>query len=266
MELQSLGEEQFAFTKYQEINQLGRYYSITLNGKITRLYTSVNFLVGENKTFLRKVLGEGIGHEGKPFAMTTNESNLTMGDLGRELEDRSMSVLAKAPETIPILFKTYSEGQFTNTIVTKPVESVVISCLKGEGLQLSRTAPGRIVIVAGGTGIYPFCDLIDLLFKQALIQNQPHLEAEVLTLSPILKNKPFEGFTFHLMAAFTYLDDIHPNDTGLYFIALVHYACIYQTAKGVTQYATGDGVLLCFGFGEAVPDSRKGSGCRKIGG
>jgi len=29
------------------------------------------------------------------------------------------------------------------------------------------------MIVAGGTGLLPFCDLIDLLFKQELISNQP---------------------------------------------------------------------------------------------
>ncbi len=27
-----------------------------------------------------------------------------------------------------------------------------------------------------------------------------------------------------------FVDDIHPNDTGFYFVALVHYACIYQTS------------------------------------
>ena len=46
-----------------------------------------------------------------------------------------------------------------------PVEKIVVSEEKGEGLQLSNTKPGKIILVVGGTGLYPFCDLIDLLYK-----------------------------------------------------------------------------------------------------
>ena len=35
----------FKFLKYRFVTQLGRYFSITLNEKVTRLYTTVNFLV-----------------------------------------------------------------------------------------------------------------------------------------------------------------------------------------------------------------------------
>lgn len=36
----------FQFNKYRELSQLGRFFSITLNKSVTRLYTTVNFLVG----------------------------------------------------------------------------------------------------------------------------------------------------------------------------------------------------------------------------
>ena len=42
----------FKFAKYTDIAQLGRYYSISLNDTVTRLYTNVNFLVEENVSFM----------------------------------------------------------------------------------------------------------------------------------------------------------------------------------------------------------------------
>ena len=50
------GGKQFSFNKYTSPCQIGRYHSITLNDTVTRLYTSVNFLVGENKKFMKKYL------------------------------------------------------------------------------------------------------------------------------------------------------------------------------------------------------------------
>jgi hypothetical protein len=46
----------FNFEKYTDITQLGRFYSLTINEKTTRLYTSVNFLVKSNKIFMNKYL------------------------------------------------------------------------------------------------------------------------------------------------------------------------------------------------------------------
>jgi hypothetical protein len=47
-----------------------------------------------------------------------------------------------------------------------------LSSLRGEGLHFGELNPGKIIIVAGGTGIFPFCDLIDLLFKNHLIKTE----------------------------------------------------------------------------------------------
>jgi hypothetical protein len=41
---------------------------------------------------------------------------------------------------------------------------------KGLGLELDVTKPGRIVIVTGGTGLFPFCDFIDLLYKSIYLE------------------------------------------------------------------------------------------------
>lgn len=46
----------FTFRGYESFEQLGRFYSITLNQQVTRLYTSVNFLAKNNQKFMEKVL------------------------------------------------------------------------------------------------------------------------------------------------------------------------------------------------------------------
>ena len=52
-------EGKFGFLKYKDISQIGRYFTITLNDKVTRLYTTVNFLVEKNISFLEKYLQLG---------------------------------------------------------------------------------------------------------------------------------------------------------------------------------------------------------------
>ena len=34
----------FSFMPYEDVKELGRYYSLTIDNEITRLYTNVNFL------------------------------------------------------------------------------------------------------------------------------------------------------------------------------------------------------------------------------
>jgi tRNA A37 N6-isopentenylltransferase MiaA len=70
--------------------------------------------------------------------------------------------------------------------------------------------PGKVIIVAGGTGLYPFSVLIDLLFKEQLRRTDPSKEGTIYNLSPLLKEKPFEHFTFHLLLAVHQMEDIHP--------------------------------------------------------
>jgi NAD(P)H-flavin reductase len=73
---------------------------------------------------------------------------------------------------LPILFKTYAGGRFTDKLVSsfthKEEVKLKISESKGEGLQFTHLNPGKIIMLAGGTGIYPFSDFIDLLFKSEL--------------------------------------------------------------------------------------------------
>lgn len=63
-------EGNFEFNRYTDMAQLGRYYSLTLNDAVTRLYTSVNFLEKDNKIFMRKFfkdIGKTLNHLVKLF-------------------------------------------------------------------------------------------------------------------------------------------------------------------------------------------------------
>ena len=91
------------------------------------------------------------------------ESLITEDDKGR-IDHSSL---------LPLMFRVYPKGQFTNGITTQPVKKLMISEEKGEGLQLNHTQPGRIIMVAGGTGQFAFSDLIDLLYKDQLRKVKP---------------------------------------------------------------------------------------------
>jgi hypothetical protein len=98
----------------------------------------------------------------------------------------------------------------TKILAEGKAQSLRLSCEKGEGLQFGRLKPGRVIMVAGGSGMNPFCDLIDLLYKEQLLRSAPELRREVHDLSPVLASDPFKPFTFQLIAAFESLDDLHP--------------------------------------------------------
>jgi hypothetical protein len=86
----------------------------------------------------------------------------------------------------------------------------MLSSPKGFGLKLGETAPGTILIIAGGTGLYPFSDLIDLLFKDSLIAKNHPMKNAILQKNPILAKYPFAPFKFKLFLACQFLEDIHP--------------------------------------------------------
>lgn len=44
------------FLGYSDARQLGQYYSLTINGSVTRLYTAVNFLNAANMARMNELL------------------------------------------------------------------------------------------------------------------------------------------------------------------------------------------------------------------
>ena len=108
---------------------------------------------------------------------------------------------------IPLMIKKYKGGQFTTAFLRDDFEGTVhVSRSRGRGLSLQDMPDGRIVLMAGGTGLFPFCDLIDLLYKSFLIENKHPRSQEFMEYDPILRQKPFNRFEFVLYMAVDYLD------------------------------------------------------------
>lgn len=49
-------QSEFDFMGYSEVSQLGQYYSLTMNKKLTRLYTVVNFLTRQNISLMNEII------------------------------------------------------------------------------------------------------------------------------------------------------------------------------------------------------------------
>ena len=72
---------------------------------------------------------------------------------------------------MPLFIKKYSDGLFTSKYIVPDFKGrLILSGNRGFGLSLGSTVPGDIILFAAGTGLYPFSDLIDLLFKSLLVK------------------------------------------------------------------------------------------------
>ena len=66
--------------------------------------------------------------------------------------------------------KRYEDGHLTSNFLDQDFKKdAIISKPLGRGLALHEKNAGKIYFFAGGTGVYPFSDTIDLLFKDLYI-------------------------------------------------------------------------------------------------
>lgn len=108
------------------------------------------------------------------------------------------------------MVKVYNDGRFTQDFIHDQVSNLELSCLKGRGLELGEIEEGgRVVIVAAGTGLFPFCDLIDLLFKQELLSRSQELRTLILNKNPILANPILRNNPITLLLAVNFQSEIH---------------------------------------------------------
>jgi len=77
-----------------------------------------------------------------------------------------------------------------------PNSSVLIQGPKGRGLCLGGIPPGAITVIASGAGLFPFLDLIDLIFKATV--KHPSIPASELRLAESILAR--HSFTFLLQA------------------------------------------------------------------
>lgn len=189
----------FDYRGYSSLSQIGQYYSVTVNDRKTRLYTAVNFLHKSNIKLMAKMYPNAF-----PSAMdeSKHDNNKSMQEMNTENGSAGY---------IPLLIKRYEDGEFTaDFLQTNFQGSVIVSRPRGRGLSLQDMPEGRIVLLAGGTGLYPFSDTIDLLFKEHLV-NTGHSQASAIKeADPLVGKKPFSKFKFSLYIAVNDLEELHP--------------------------------------------------------
>jgi len=101
------------------------------------------------------------------------------------------------------MMKVYKDGKLTETLKKKNFIDIDVkfSSPRGLGLELETTGPGRIIVMAGGTGLFPFSDFIDLLYKDYMIKKNHKMSRELLAADPVLEQRPFERNTFVFLIA-----------------------------------------------------------------
>ena len=67
---------------------------------------------------------------------------------------------------------------------------------------------GHIVMVTGGTGLYPFIDFIDLLFKKMKVNEGHSFSSRILELNPVLSEDIVQKRTFTMLFASECLRDV----------------------------------------------------------
>lgn len=108
------------------------------------------------------------------------------------------------------MIKKYEKGKFTSKHLSMSQKSYELSHPHGFGLSLDSYAPGKIVMFSGGTGFYPFSDLIDLLYKSMLVEEGSPFSKELVSNDPILDSRPFKHHTFEIYCSLKNVCEIHP--------------------------------------------------------
>lgn len=193
------------FEGYTDLSQLGRFRSLMLDDEVTRLYTNVYFTLNPNTKLMEEIFPEELSYLEDHFKNRLHRQEFTEVNM----EDLSEN----ASQSIPIVFRRYRSGKLTNALTENMLNTkkmtLSLSCEKGLGLQLRELPEGRVIIVAGGTGLLPFSDLIDLLFKAEYAQSRPEFRKRFCEVSPLLSAPFLPKNSFRLFAAFESLDDVH---------------------------------------------------------
>jgi hypothetical protein len=77
-------------------------------------------------------------------------------------------------------------------------------------MSLNEMPNGKIIMFAGGTGLHPYCDLIDLVYKEMLVSQNSQFSSKIIKNDPLIDKKPFfNRFKFVLYLSVQSTNDIH---------------------------------------------------------
>ena len=87
------------------------------------------------------------------------------------------------------MIKKYNNGALTSRLIVDDFEGeIVLSKPMGEGMKYHELAhSGKVILVCGGTGLFPFCDFIDILFKRVKILEKTSFEDMIKLQDPLVE-------------------------------------------------------------------------------
>ena len=104
--------------------------------------------------------------------------------------------------------------RFTHVHSLNVGDKIVIAGPFGRGFSLKPDAEGHVLIIAGGTGILPFLDLLDYLLKKALSMSLQKSGKDSSWIQPTQNfSDHFAKTKFTLFCSFRSLDDFVGHQT-----------------------------------------------------
>lgn len=98
--------------------------------------------------------------------------------------------------------------------------------MQGRGLNLSENSQGTFVMIAGGTGINPFLDLLDFMLQKVIYRIVRHVfGADVENINPYHYNyELLDEVRIKMVASFSSKDEFYGSSilTDLYFLNDAH--------------------------------------------
>lgn len=133
------------------VNWFGRHFSVTrMSNPKTRLYTTILSFTDENVTFRNSII--------EYFEAKVNK-----------IEEPEIYVPNNYTNSLPLTIKKYEgHDSMSSFIFNTENENFKIAGPFGTGLELNENSNGLFVIFAGGTGIFPFVDLLDYMLKKSI--------------------------------------------------------------------------------------------------
>lgn len=160
-------QDKVNFKNIKDLRHIGQYFAVSAFGK-TRLYSLIVSMTKPNRNLCDSIVAASVPVE-RRLRNSWDEVGAGLG-LREELSVAPLDGDLKSSKTsdgneLPLIIKRYPNGALTNNLFNQPQTALNIEGPKGRGLCLGSVRAGSIAIVAGGTGLFPFLDLIDLIFK-----------------------------------------------------------------------------------------------------
>lgn len=181
-------------------NFVGRHYSVKRpsDGK-TRYYTHCASICDEHKTYIDKL-----------FDRVKKSYQLTLSE---EESEKISSDIIDCPthiDYLPLIIKKYPGKQGLANFIHRmdAEEEVEIEGPMGYGFKIEKNRVGKVLIVAGGTGILPFIDLFYIIVKKLLYYACKAKGINTDNVKPKQNYEDlFEGTTFLLYCSFNKFEE-----------------------------------------------------------